>query len=85
MTREQVEQDTLLTLKRVLDIIEANKDKTPLEIAPLLIKAQQAEIFNHKLVAILDDDQSLPEGVGLCMDCADSVKMLKANWKKVKE
>ena len=41
------------------------------------------EILRIGRLEVKADDQSLPEGVGLCMDCLDSDKMLKAGFVKV--
>jgi len=43
-------------------------------------KTVTVDLEEGQALAIIEKDGKLPEGVGLCMDCTDSDKMLKAGY-----
>ena len=46
-------------------------------------QAQLSKVLSHPRFCWKAENQELPEGVGLCLDCTDSYKMLEAGFVKI--
>ena len=64
------------TLKEIIELWQCYTER--LELITKL-----TQLYDEGKLVKESEDQSLPEGVGRCMDCTDSYKMQEAGFKKV--
>uniref|UniRef100_A0A6M3LM88 Uncharacterized protein n=1 Tax=viral metagenome TaxID=1070528 RepID=A0A6M3LM88_9ZZZZ len=60
-----------------------NSEFTVSEIIRQVEKSLINKVLSHPRFCWKAENQELPEGVGFCMDCTDSYKMLEAGFVKI--